>query len=289
MISTKKFKIIFAASLLTLVGLSFVLCFLPYKRSSKPEPLKLHSDTPAVTFDEKQLSKKTKESLTPTLKSEVDSRNSLVQSKSEVKNESGSPLLPVESKISQGCFTLSYSHKKLAAHEDGEACSKHKNQLSLHFPEQAENAVVNPKSICVQVNGTTVKHQFEPKHPSQVVISSDAGPHARVTVRYCLGESKCNEKCPVVPVLEDKFMSALSSGGEGSGESENGVVTSQSGDSSDESPELEKEMVTLVQKIDELAAESFKHEIFKDWLVEKHTNACRSRQTHTIAHLQDRE
>ena len=178
----------------------------------------------------------------------------------------------VKPKITEGCFTLTYTHEQMNSHESGEACSKHKNQLALSVPEQGEDAVINPKSICVQVNGSTVKHQFDSKHPQFVTIGPEAGPHAKVSIRYCLGERSCPEKCPALPAAQDKFMAAL-----GAGDSKDGVQ--------EENAEIEKEMVTLVRKIDELATDS-SETIFKDWLMARHLEACASGRNHAMAKLE---
>ncbi len=95
------------------------------------------------------------------------------------------------------CFTVTYHHKKLGDHADGEICSLHKNLVKLKHPK------VNFKSLCVKVNGTPVKYE---KTKGGVLVAAIAGPNAKITARYCLDQANCSDECKIP---RDEFMDAI--------------------------------------------------------------------------------
>jgi len=64
---------------------------------------------------------------------------------------------------------------------------------------------LNPKTLCVRVDGVPVKHQWEPSK-REIVFGAVAKVSSQVSVRYCYGQAKCGDAC-LVP--RDEFMEAL--------------------------------------------------------------------------------
>jgi hypothetical protein len=163
--------------------------------------------------------------------------------------------------VAPGCYKISYHHKPLSSHNDGEACLHHKNLIVIN---QAE---LNPKTVCIRVNGAPVKYEKVKGHPDQFVIAAIAGPKAEITARFCTGKLVCKEECKI---RKDEFLSAI--GGEDD---------SNAGGWEDNAPvreevELDKEMKDFDR---ELAAEGRgKEGIFKDWIsAGEPARACESR------------
>lgn len=74
----------------------------------------------------------------------------------------------------------------------------------------------NPKTFCVRVNGTPVKHHVQLKKGSKKIdairISDIAVATAKITVSYCLGKDSCNDDCKIP---KDEFMDALGAADDG--------------------------------------------------------------------------
>jgi hypothetical protein len=155
----------------------------------------------------------------------------------------------------QGCFVVTYHHKKMSSHADGEACLRHKNLISL----KAEK--VNPASVCVRVNGKAVAHEFQGKHA--VVIGAVAGMNAEITTRYCTGKITCHEECKV---QKDEFLSAI--GGE---DGDTVADAGWDGASGKDDADLETEVKALDRDI---ASEDSKGSVFKDWIMGSEVVTC---------------
>ncbi|MBI2712461.1 MAG: hypothetical protein HYX41_06360 [Bdellovibrio sp.] len=115
---------------------------------------------------------------------------------------------PVQVAVGQkeGCFEITFKHRAIASHSDGEACLKHSNLIILQNPKLNLVSAINPSSVCIEVNGEVVKFKKVPGHPEQFIIGPEAGPNATITARGCLGKSQCTKKC----VLKtDHFMKSL--------------------------------------------------------------------------------
>lgn len=167
--------------------------------------------------------------------------------------------------IQQGCFEITFKHKKMSSHSDGEACLKHQNLITLKHPELNLATVINPESVCIEVNGEVVKHQLVSGHADQILIGPYAGPNATITARACTSKT-CQKKCIA---KKDSFMSALGLGEGAMPEGESHVVgwngSTQEGV---EEAELAKE-VKDVRHI--VAGESLqgRNGIFDSWIAEK--------------------
>lgn len=82
-----------------------------------------------------------------------------------------------------------------------------KNLLQL-----GSDAVVNPKSLCVKIDGTPVKFTLHQKKPNQVLIGGVRGAKAEITVRYCRDKNLCKDDCKIP---RDEFMDALGASDDG--------------------------------------------------------------------------
>ena len=61
--------------------------------------------------------------------------------------------------LAEGCYSISFTHKKMASHADGEACLKHNNLISLKSAGQfGISGKINADSVCLLVNGAAVKY-----------------------------------------------------------------------------------------------------------------------------------
>ena len=164
------------------------------------------------------------------------------------------------------CILVSYHHKKMANHDDEETCSHHKNLLKVaHTP-------LNPSSICVRVNNTPVAYEKVKGKSDEIMIGSIAGPHAKITVQYCMGKNTCTDECKVP---KDEFMDAI-----GGGE-EQDTVSAQAGrwdpnDPTNKDAELGEKVDREVKK--QLAeGNALPQEgtyLFKDWISENEGPGC---------------
>ncbi len=190
----------------------------------------------------------------------VDSRKKETPKKVEQAKLAPSPEKSIES-LKVGCFTVRYSHKKIPSHSDAETCMEHENEINLRSssPDQ-----INSKSICAFVEGKTVPFRPTPSDPSRIIIGAIAGPQSRITVRYCLGRSKCPQIC--VP-KKDSFMSAL---GADDAESDASAGWDGSGTDSEES-QLNSEVRALDQEKGQLDS---KRRTFKEWMIDSTSTGC---------------
>jgi hypothetical protein len=182
-------------------------------------------------------------------------------------------------KLTENCFTVTYVHKKISSHSDGEACLRHKNLIVLNHPEQAENTKINTKSVCIRVNGAATKFAFVPNKSNQVIIGPEAGPHAKITARYCVGKSLCQEDCTI---KKDEFMAAL-----GADDSDAAAVDwDGSKEVAKEDSELENEMAKLNGNAEKRGGSS-RPEVFEGWISEAHAMACEQKSSGNkkVAHL----
>ncbi len=178
------------------------------------------------------------------------------------------------------CVYRSFQHKPLASHQDGEACLHHKNELS--FDLTPGGPVVNPKSVCVRVNGVPVAFQFVgPKNqPRGVVVGAVAGPKAEVSFRYCTMKESCADPCKVP---RDEFLSAIGGAGEdnpvsvSARKSKRGRKPAAAGwGGADEGygaahAEAEKELAALDQDTRGAAGGMT---VFKDWVQQARSEGC---------------
>jgi hypothetical protein len=168
----------------------------------------------------------------------------------------GTPALPAAQP--DGCFTLAFKHQDLPGHQNGEACTQHKNLLAL--PSQKLSA----KSLCVRVNGTPVKFAFDSKK-NHVLLSSIAGPRSEITVRYCTGGATCAEDCTVP---RDEFMEALGAvDTNGSKPTVAWDIRNSGKGPTKQEAALDKELVELKREL--ASVERNSEEIFKGWVAGK--------------------
>ena len=84
------------------------------------------------------------------------------------------------------CFNQTFTHKELASHSDGEACSQHRNRIAIR------HAGVNPSALCVRVDGTPFKFKAvkdkKNKDGLTIVFGPVAGPQSRIVASYCVGK-----------------------------------------------------------------------------------------------------
>jgi|GEM_PF-5515614 len=103
--------------------------------------------------------------------------------------------------VSKNCFTENFSQKSNLSIE---ALANRRNLLRLKY------AAVNPKSVCVRVNGTPVAYQIRPSVDAgkvdEILLGPVAAPTAKITVRYCMVKTTCNEECNVP---KDEFLEAI--------------------------------------------------------------------------------
>jgi hypothetical protein len=167
---------------------------------------------------------------------------------------------PTTEKLAAVCFTETFKHKALASHEDGEACLHHQNLIKLARKN------INPRTLCVRVNGSAVKFKVLPQNHA-VLIGASAGPHAEITVRYCTGRSTCHEGCKIA---KDEFLSAI--GGDEAVTSNKGWNAEADGAGhSTEDTALKKEVEQLNR---DTQTDGTKTSIFKDWVFQKENLAC---------------
>lgn len=164
------------------------------------------------------------------------------------------------------CFLIKYYHRALASHEDGEACLNHDNALAMNERD------VDPRSVCVRVNGVPVKYQLvREESRAEVRIGPIAGPHAEVTLSYCTGKNHCDRGCEV---LKDEFIEGLTAANEEEGDDSWGATADPG---SQESAALEKEAKEFRGIASEFS-QAGQHELFRDWIVfEERVQACKTK------------
>jgi hypothetical protein len=156
------------------------------------------------------------------------------------------------------CFAETFHHKNLPGHNSDEACSHHRNVISLKHTD------ANVASLCVRVNGTPVKFEKVKGHRDQVMIGHIAGPNAKIVATYCVGKNRCDEECKIP---KDEFMDAI-----GGSDEENAVVghwdSADAGDSA-LNDKLKKELASLDE-----TAPTVSSSVFKDWIEDSEVPAC---------------
>jgi len=153
------------------------------------------------------------------------------------------------------CFSIAFRHKKLGGHASDEDCSHHKNLLRMKHKN------INPAALCIRVNGRPVAFQPVKGAPSDFLISSIAGPQAKIIANYCIGKARCNEECKVP---RDEFMEAIGGSDEespkagkwGAGEADARDIASAKMDA-----EIRKEMADIDAASD----------VFGDWILDAET------------------
>jgi hypothetical protein len=167
------------------------------------------------------------------------------------------------------CFTVTYTHKKMMSHSSEETCSHHKNVFKLPHDK------VNPKSICVRLNGTPVRFSMNKKAPSEIMLAAIAGPDAKITARYCVGKNTCNEEC-VIP--RDSFMDAIG-GTEDMANTQIGQWSAEADEAeAKHTAKLNADLKKELADLDESAPGTSEGlSIFKDWVGEPEAPACGSK------------
>jgi hypothetical protein len=162
-----------------------------------------------------------------------------------------------------GCYTVSFKHKEVQGHGDREACTSHKNSIALAGDVlSALPAKLNPKALCVRVDGIPVK--FEPVKGA-LVIGPVAGPESAITVQACIGKSSCKFNC-VVP--KDEFMDAL-----GATDDEGRAVASAKWDANDKEEDQDA-TAGLDDEVKNAGVAVQKLPVFHDWQVTGHSPTC---------------
>jgi len=165
----------------------------------------------------------------------------------------------------EGCVTFAYRHKKASGHTSDDACSHHKNLIQL------KHVAVNPSTVCVRVNKRPVAFQTVKGHADQILIGAVAGPNTDITVRYCLGKTKCSEDCAIP---KDEFLSAI-----GGSEIEGGGKVAQwdpaeAEKEADVNGHLDKDIKNELERLDEARPDSRMAAVFQDWIAGQETAAC---------------
>ena len=175
------------------------------------------------------------------------------------KGTGGESGVAVEKSAIPQCFLVHYKHKELAAHSDGEACLHHDNAFKLTQEK------INPKSVCVRVNGTPVAFKVK---SSEVRVAAVAGPQSDVSISYCTGALKCKESCKIP---KDEFMDGLTAGVD---ENSAGGGGSWGAEDKGEKAALEKEVKEFRGIASDLDAGGAR-ELFKEWIVtESAVSSC---------------
>lgn len=175
----------------------------------------------------------------------------------------------------EGCFEVSYAHAKMASHSDGELCAEHKNKITLDVKG------LNPKSVCLRVNGNPVHAQVMAKkgQPTVVLFDSVAGPKSVVTARYCTGKVTCGLDCKV---SKDEFLDAL-----GGGADDTFMTGAAAWDSTKKDARATKTEVELEKELKdfqgEFAGKDGAHEkFFAGWQETDRKEACEGRRVASV-------
>ncbi|MEO5969947.1 MAG: hypothetical protein ABIQ95_08465 [Bdellovibrionia bacterium] len=174
--------------------------------------------------------------------------------------------------IADGCFSLTFAHKKLASHEDGEACLLHKNLIVLTHPDQSQKSKINSKSVCMRINGKAVKYSFVPGKTNQVILGAEAGPNAKITASYCVGKAKCSQSC--VPE-KDQFLSAI--GADENTDQTQAVNWDGKKGKAEEDTEVENQMAALNKDLNSDGGDNA--QLFAGWILETQTAKCEETNT----------
>jgi hypothetical protein len=174
------------------------------------------------------------------------------------------------------CYTVTFHHKHPGARDGDEVCSHHKNLIRI---KAAEGLKLNPKTVCIRVNGTPVKFTPVKGKSNEFVIGAVMGVQTAITARYCTGPFKCSEDCRVP---RDDFAEAIGGTDMDSEEKHHlEVAVWDKEDAADKAAnqKLQGEMHKELKDLDEVskaAAEGYS--LFQDWIAEGETPACLTRQ-----------
>lgn len=91
----------------------------------------------------------------------------------------------------------------------GEDLAQSRNLLRL--TDLGIDQAINPKSICVRVNGVPVKHRplftkGKEKQLRGLILDPIPNPKASITTTFCVGKNTCAENCKIP---RDEFMDAI--------------------------------------------------------------------------------
>lgn len=171
------------------------------------------------------------------------------------------------------CYSVEFTHKKLASHATGAMCMNHKNLVAL------DGAQINNKTICIRVNGRPVEHKLiksdrpENKGQVQVLFGSVAGPNSVVTATYCTKTAKCNEGCRIP---RDEFMEAIG-GGDDSLDGDLPTVTWHAGGKqkiTHDEESLDKEVAQFSKALGAGNDAKGKGNVFIGWIQQETKNSC---------------
>jgi hypothetical protein len=175
-----------------------------------------------------------------------------------------------------GCFTVTYHHKHPGARSGDETCAHHKNLIKVH---PNEGLKLNPKTVCIRVNGTPVKMSSVKNKPDDFVIGIVVGMDTAVTVRYCTGKFRCNEDCKVP---KDEFIESIAGAAMDTDESkklEVAVWDKDDGGDKVANAKLADEMHKGLKDLDEVAkAAAEGYTLFENWVPEPQSLACQNHQ-----------
>jgi hypothetical protein len=178
--------------------------------------------------------------------------------------------------MTDGCFTLTFTHKALATHASDDECSHHRNLIKLPRTD------VHASSVCIRVNGTPVRHEALTGKSGEFVIGAVAGPKDTVTARFCVGKAKCSEGCPYPKqeaAKKDEFLEAISGGSnEDTGLAQWEATDAQKNNEVNQALDGDLKKAVEEQELasQHTAAGNSKLEIFKDWIGGEMAMACGS-------------
>jgi hypothetical protein len=103
------------------------------------------------------------------------------------------------------CLSATYTRNV----RSGEDLSQSRNLLKL--TDLGIDQPINPKSVCVRVNGIPVKHRAilskgKAKELKGLILDPIANPKAAITATFCMGKNTCSDGCKIP---RDEFMDAI--------------------------------------------------------------------------------
>ncbi len=191
----------------------------------------------------------------------VASKNEANLAPKTVKEAQKKPILEV---LPQ-CFTEVFSHQKLASHSSEDQCAEHTNSIRI-----SQNlAEINPKNLCVRVDGKAVKSKLDLGHNS-LTIGPVAGPESKISIRYCLGQAKCQDNCEIA---KDEFLGSL---GADTDDEDTQDLQGLGDKSNPLHQKLSPEVKQALAKLDS-------QDTFKGWKTEAKPEAAKGCETKTVA------
>jgi hypothetical protein len=174
------------------------------------------------------------------------------------------------------CYTVTFHHKHPGMRTGDETCSHHKNLLRVH---PAEGLKLNPKTVCIRVNGTPVKFSQAKGKPNDFIIGIVVGIETAVTARYCTGRFHCNEDCKVP---KDEFVEAIGGSDMDTDESQKlaiAVWDKEDPNDKEQNAKLAGDMHKGLKDLDEVAkAAAEGYTLFQDWIPDNQSIACQAHQ-----------